>query len=90
MMSRSQRHESIFNTKTARRFLMGSAASLVMSGFAVPAYAQEAAAEDDDENVITVIARKQTESLQEVPGHRDRYRWRYARQNIRWTKLLML
>lgn len=66
-MSRSQHHESIFTTKAARRLLMGSAATLAFAGFAAPAQAQDAAAEEDDSNIITVIARKQTETLQEVP-----------------------
>lgn len=46
---------------------MGSAATLAFAGFAAPAQAQDAAAEEDDSNIITVIARKQTETLQEVP-----------------------
>tara|TARA_R110000787_G_scaffold3020_8_gene12007 strand:+ start:31820 stop:34219 length:2400 start_codon:yes stop_codon:yes gene_type:complete len=45
---------------------MGTAASLAFAGIAAPAYAQDGV-EYDDSNVITVIARKQTESLQEVP-----------------------
>lgn len=66
MTTQSKRNNSIFATKTMRGMLMGSAATLAFAGFAAPAYAQEAAEEDDD-NVITVIARKQTETLQEVP-----------------------
>ncbi|MEL6875286.1 MAG: TonB-dependent receptor, partial [Pseudomonadota bacterium] len=46
---------------------MGSAATLAFAGFAAPAHAQDEAAEEDDSNIITVIARKQTETLQEVP-----------------------
>ncbi len=66
MTEQSKRHNSIFATKTMRGLLMGSAASLAFAGVAAPAHAQDAA-EDDDSNVITVIARKQTETLQEVP-----------------------
>ena len=49
---------------------MGSATSLALAGFAVPVYAQgtvEKAADNDYGNVITVTARKQQETLQEVP-----------------------
>jgi len=67
MTTQSKRNDSIFATKTMRTMLMGSAATLAFAGFAAPAYAQDTAAEADDENIITVIARKNTESLQEVP-----------------------
>lgn len=66
MTTQSKCHNSIFATKSMRGLLMGSAASLALAGFAAPAHAQDAA-EEDDSNVITVIARKQTETLQEVP-----------------------
>lgn len=66
-MTQSQHHKSIFTTKAAKRFLMGSAATLAFAGFSAPALAQDEAADDEDSNVITVIARKQTETLQEVP-----------------------
>ncbi len=66
MTKQSKHHNSIFATKSMRVLLMGSAASLALAGAAAPAHAQDAA-EDDDSNVITVIARKQTETLQEVP-----------------------
>ncbi|WP_337658852.1 TonB-dependent receptor [Sphingorhabdus sp. Alg231-15] len=66
MTEQSKRHNSIFATKSMRGLLLGSAASLAFAGVAAPAHAQDAA-EDDDSNVITVIARKQTETLQEVP-----------------------
>ncbi len=66
MIKQSTRDNSIFATKSMRGLLMGSAASLALAGAAAPAHAQDAA-EDDDSNVITVIARKQTETLQEVP-----------------------
>ncbi|GAA0486474.1 hypothetical protein GCM10009096_31580 [Parasphingorhabdus litoris] len=66
MTTHSQRHKTIFTSKSARGLLMGSAASLALAGAAAPAHAQDGA-EDDDSNVITVIARKQTETLQEVP-----------------------
>ncbi len=66
MTTQSQRRNSIFSSKSARGLLMGSAASLALAGAAAPVHAQDAA-EDDDSNVITVIARKQTETLQEVP-----------------------
>ncbi|OAO05061.1 hypothetical protein A8B75_04430 [Sphingomonadales bacterium EhC05] len=45
---------------------MGSAASLAFGGLASPAMAQDSD-EAAESNVITVIARKQTETLQEVP-----------------------
>ncbi len=66
MTTHSQRDRTIFASKSVRGLLMGSAASLALAGVAAPAYAQDAA-EEDDSNVITVIARKQTETLQEVP-----------------------
>lgn len=66
MTTQSQHRNSIFSGKSARGLLMGSAATLAIAGFAAPAYAQDGV-EDDDRNVITVIARKQTETLQEVP-----------------------
>ncbi len=66
MTKQSQHHKSIFSGKSVRGLLMGSAASLAFAGVAAPAYAQDEVAEDDS-NVITVIARKQTETLQEVP-----------------------
>ncbi|MEP3226154.1 MAG: TonB-dependent receptor [Parasphingorhabdus sp.] len=66
MTKQSKRHNSIFLGKSVRGLLLGSAATLAFAGVAAPAYAQDAA-EDDDSNVITVIARKQTETLQEVP-----------------------
>lgn len=66
MNTHSQRDRTIFASKSVRGLLMGSAASLALAGVAAPAYAQDAA-EEDDSNVITVIARKQTETLQEVP-----------------------
>lgn len=57
----------------SRALLLGSVASLVFAGFVVPAHAQEAVQEDssfeedNSYNVITVTARKQQETLQEVP-----------------------
>ncbi|MEW4468417.1 TonB-dependent receptor [Parasphingorhabdus sp. JC815] len=66
MMKQSRVRNNIFLNKSARAILMGSAASLVLAGFAVPAHAQEMS-EYDDSNVITVTARKQQETLQEVP-----------------------
>ncbi|MEO9599977.1 TonB-dependent receptor [Parasphingorhabdus sp.] len=58
--------KSIFGGKSAKSILLGSAATLAFAGFATPAMAQDAE-ELDESNVITVIARKQTETLQEVP-----------------------
>ncbi|GAB5480440.1 MAG: TonB-dependent receptor [Parasphingorhabdus sp.] len=66
MTKQSQHHKTIFSGKSVRGLLMGSAASLAFAGVVAPAYAQDEVAEDDS-NVITVIARKQTETLQEVP-----------------------
>ena len=67
MTTGSQQRTSILATKSVRGLLMGSAATLAFSSFAAPAFAQDTAADDDDGNIITVIARKQTETLQEVP-----------------------
>lgn len=58
--------KSIFAGNSARSTLMASAAMLAVSGLSAPAFAQDAV-EEDDGNIITVTARKQTESLQEVP-----------------------
>ena len=62
----SSRHNSNLKDKAVRSLLLGSVASLALAGLATPASAQEAD-EVDEANVITVIARKQTETLQEVP-----------------------
>lgn len=66
MTTLMQHHESTLGKKSIRGLLLGSAATLAFAGFATPALAQDAA-EEYDSNIITVIARKQTESLQEVP-----------------------
>ncbi|ASK88676.1 pesticin receptor [Sphingorhabdus sp. SMR4y] len=66
MSSQSTRLDTILPRNSVRGLLMGSAASLAFAGIAAPAYAQDAV-EYDDSNVITVVARKQTETLQEVP-----------------------
>jgi len=60
MKIRSQHRKSV---------LMASAAMFAASSISMPAFAQDAdaAEDDDDSNVITVIARKNEESLQEVP-----------------------
>ena len=66
-MTRDPSHKnSVLESKTAKSLLLGSVATLAFAGFATPALAQDVDAWDDS-NVITVIARKQTESLQEVP-----------------------
>ena len=66
-MTRNSSHSnSVLASKTVRSLLLGSVASLAFAGFASPALAQDMA-EEDDSNIITVIARKQTETLQEVP-----------------------
>lgn len=66
-MTRDPSHKnSVLESKTAKSLLLGSVATLAFAGLATPALAQDADAWDDS-NVITVIARKQTESLQEVP-----------------------
>lgn len=63
----SLRHESNSENKTARVALMSSAAVLTLCGLSAPAFAQEAAEEVEERNIITVTARKQTETLQETP-----------------------
>tara|TARA_R110002033_G_scaffold22819_3_gene54689 strand:- start:28791 stop:31250 length:2460 start_codon:yes stop_codon:yes gene_type:complete len=60
------RHKSDLKNKIARSLLLGSAASFALAGLAAPAVAQDAE-EVDEATIITVIARKQTETLQEVP-----------------------
>jgi len=60
------RHKSDLKNKIARSLLLGSAASFALAGLATPAVAQDAE-EVDEVTIITVIARKQTETLQEVP-----------------------
>ncbi|WP_082788196.1 TonB-dependent receptor [Sphingorhabdus sp. M41] len=66
MTRQSSRHKSALKNKTSRSLLLGSVATLAFAGLASPASAQ--GADDVDEAaIITVIARKQTESLQEVP-----------------------
>ncbi len=66
-MTRDPSHKnSVLESMTAKSLLLGSVATLAFAGIATPALAQDADAWDDS-NVITVIARKQTESLQEVP-----------------------
>ncbi len=67
MTTRSSRLENLFPRKSFRGLLMGTAASLAVSGIATTAHAQDAVDEVDEANVITVVARKQTETLQEVP-----------------------
>ncbi|WP_339689088.1 TonB-dependent receptor [uncultured Parasphingorhabdus sp.] len=66
MNTYSTRLDKMLPRNSVRGLLMGTAASLAFAGIAAPAYAQDGV-EYDDSNVITVIARKQTESLQEVP-----------------------
>ena len=66
MTIEKQNHKSVFGKKAVRGLMMGSAATLTFAGFSAPAMAQEAD-EEADNTIITVIARKQTESLQEVP-----------------------
>ena len=66
MEDRSQRHESASVNQSVRWLLMGTAASLAVSGLATPASAQENA-EEIDNRVIIVNARKQDETLQETP-----------------------
>ena len=60
------RHKSDLKNKIARSLLLGSAASFALAGLATPVLAQDAE-EVDEATIITVIARKQTETLQEVP-----------------------
>lgn len=49
-----------------RSLLLGTAASIAITGFAAPAYAQDQD-QDAEDNIIIVQARKQDETLQEVP-----------------------
>ncbi len=67
MTKRASHHDTIFSGKTVKGLLMGSAAAMAISGFVAPAYAQDADDELDEANIITVIARKNEESLQDVP-----------------------
>ena len=67
MTAQSTRLNNLFPRKAVRVLLMGTAASLALSGIATSAHAQDAVDEVDEANVITVVARKQTETLQEVP-----------------------
>ena len=66
MTTQSTRLNTKFPRKSVRGLLMGTAACLAVAGIATPVNAQDAV-EEYDSNVITVIARKQTETLQEVP-----------------------
>jgi len=66
MTTYSSRSTSVLGNKTIRTLLLGSVATMAFAGLASPASAQDAE-ELDESNVITVIARKQTETLQEVP-----------------------
>ncbi|MEW4467657.1 TonB-dependent receptor [Parasphingorhabdus sp. JC815] len=65
MTKQTKSRTNIISGTSARGLLMGSAATLVFAGFAVPAHAQESF--EDSSNIITVTARKQRETLQEVP-----------------------
>ncbi|NRD90221.1 hypothetical protein C8024_13255, partial [Sphingopyxis sp. BSNA05] len=60
------RHKSVLKSRAIRSLLLGSAAATACAGLASPALAQDSD-EIDESTVITVIARKQTETLQEVP-----------------------
>ena len=66
MTTYSSRSKSILGNKTVRTLLLGSVATMAFAGLASPASAQNSD-ELDERNVITVIARKQAETLQEVP-----------------------
>ncbi len=66
MTTYHSRNKSDLKNKAVRSLLLGSVATVAFAGFASPAAAQDAD-EIDEANVITVIARKQTETLQEVP-----------------------
>lgn len=65
MILQAQYQKSTSKRKYSRHLLMTSAATLLFSGFAAPAFAQDAA--EEDENIIIVTARSQSESLQETP-----------------------
>ena len=62
----TSRYKSDLKSKAIRSLLLGSAATMAFAGLASPALAQEAD-EISEAAIITVIARKQTETLQEVP-----------------------
>ncbi|WP_339825163.1 TonB-dependent receptor [uncultured Parasphingorhabdus sp.] len=66
MTTYSSRNKSGLANKTVKSLLLGSVTTLAFAGLAAPASAQDADGFDDS-RVITVVARKQTESLQEVP-----------------------
>ena len=53
--------------KASKSWLLGSAVCLAAGGIATPALAQQPADEADAATTITVTARKQSETLQEVP-----------------------
>ncbi len=67
MMKFSTRGLSAFSRSTVKTTLMGSAAALTMAGVSAPAFAQTESAEEGDNNVIIVNARRQDETLQETP-----------------------
>lgn len=66
-MKFSTRGLSAFSRSTVKTTLMGSAAALTMAGVSAPAFAQTESAEEGDNNVIIVNARRQDETLQETP-----------------------
>lgn len=59
-------NETAIAAKSIRALLMATSATLAVGGFSLPAIAQDALEESDD-NIIIVQARKQDESLQETP-----------------------
>ena len=67
MTAQSTRLKNISPRKSVRGLLMATVTSLAFAGIVTPAQAQDAVDEIDEANVITVVARKQTETLQEVP-----------------------
>jgi iron complex outermembrane receptor protein len=66
MKDQSQRRQSVTVAGTVKCLLLGTAASLAISGFVTPAMAQDDV-EEEDSRVIIVNARKQDETLQETP-----------------------
>ena len=68
MINIAQHHKSVIARKPMKAVLLGSAAAMAFGGLAAPALAQDSNENEfEDDNVIIVSARKQEETLQEVP-----------------------
>jgi iron complex outermembrane recepter protein len=68
MIRVSTHRNGVFAGLPGRSVWMTSAVTMVLSGAAAPAFAQSAVAGESDGNEIVVVARKQSETLQEVPA----------------------